>query len=75
VSEPRKSGMTFSLTEAQVKLIKDWMGPISVAHFHEECLPPGFEVVISFAGPIGCWASARNCGQDIELGDTGKRVL
>lgn len=63
-----KSGMTIVLTDDQVKCVNEWIGPINVAHFKEECLPPGFEIVISFAGPDGHWLSARSCGKELELG-------
>lgn len=69
MSDPLKVGMTFFLTAEQVKLVNEWIGPINVAHFDEGCLPPGFEIVISFAGPYGCRASARSCGEELELGE------
>lgn len=62
-------GLTISLSATQISKINDWMGKINVAHLNEECLPPGFEIVISFAGPFGHWADAVCEDKKLELGE------
>ena len=69
MDDKQEAGLTIHLTGEQVRRVNEWIGPINVAHFREECLPPGFEIVISFAGPIGYWASARSDAKTIDLGN------
>ena len=58
-----------TLSPQQVKKANEWMGQINVAHFDEECIPPGYDIVISVAGPLGQWAKLRCEGKELNLGE------
>jgi hypothetical protein len=61
--------LNIRLNEIQIAKINEWIGKNKLAHFKEECEPPGFDVIITFAGPWGEFASAK-CGSSIiELGE------
>jgi hypothetical protein len=69
MQKPPASGVSISLSASQISRINSWIYEINIAHSKEECLPPGFELVISFAGPFGHWADAV-CGDiKLELGE------
>lgn len=61
--------LNIQLNSQQIDQVNHWVGEINMAHLREECEPPGFEIIISFAGPWGQFAQAR-CGSSVlDLGD------
>lgn len=70
-----ETGMRITLTPEQVQRLREFIGPVNVAHFNEECLPPGYEIVIAFAGPFGHWAIARFGKEELDLGAVGIEPL
>jgi hypothetical protein len=69
LEEDSKNALSINFSAAQILKINDWIGKINFAHLHEESQPPGFEIVISFAGPFGQWADAVCGSEKIELGE------
>jgi hypothetical protein len=57
-----------TLSSEQVRKVNAWISPINIAHFVEECLPPGFDIVISVS-PGEQTAVARCGSQQLELGE------
>ncbi len=57
-----------TLSAEQVDKVNAWIAPINVAHFAEECMPPGFDIVISVS-PGEQTAHARCGQQQLELGE------
>lgn len=60
--------MQITISPAQVQLLRELVEPINLAHFNEECEPPGYSIVISFGGPYGNEAVGRCGNQSIDLG-------
>lgn len=66
---PQEKRLVIQLNAQQIDQMNRWIGEINMAHLKEECEPPGFEIVISFAGPWGQFAEAK-CGSAVlDLGD------
>ncbi|MCF8160491.1 MAG: hypothetical protein K9J76_07295 [Polaromonas sp.] len=63
-----------TLSPEQVQQVNEWMGPVNVAHFAEDCLPPGFELIIHVS-LSDQWATLRCEGKEIELGDVEMEPL
>ena len=63
------NAFSIHLTQAQVDQVNAWIGAINSAHLGEECEPPGFELVVSFAGPYGQWVTAQCGSSRLELGE------
>ena len=68
-------GLRITLTPEQVQRLRKMVAPVNVGHFNEECLPPGYEIVIFFAGPFEHWAVARCAKEEIDLGAVGIEPL
>ncbi len=64
-----KGGVTITLTAEQVKNANEFLGRINWAHLQEDCEPPGFDIVISVAGPFGQRAKILCGKQSIDIGD------
>ena len=69
MSDPDQHGLTICLTEQQVQTVNAWIGEINCAHFEEESLPPGFDLIVSFGGPWGVSAIARSGNSELQLGE------
>lgn len=61
--------MQITISPAQVQLLRELVEPINLAHFNEECEPPGYSIVISFGGPYSNEAVCRCGNQSIDLGE------
>ncbi len=57
------NGVQICLTKEQVDRINAWIGETPFAHYKEESIPPGFDLVVSFAGPFGAYAVAREAAR------------
>lgn len=60
--------MHIALSPEQVGLLRELVEPVNIAHFDEECLPPGFTIAISFCGPYGNDAVGHCGSATVELG-------
>ena len=47
----------------------EFVGSINLAHMEADCEPPGYSIIIGFAGPLGCNAMAKCGPQSVELGE------
>ena len=61
--------ITIQLSDDQAARLLAWIRQINLAHHQEECVPPGFDLVVTFSGPFGEWAEARCGGNTLDLGD------
>lgn len=61
--------MLITISPEQVQLLRELVEPINLAHFNEECEPPGYSILISFGGPYGNNAVGRCGNQTVDLGE------
>ena len=61
--------MQITLSDAQVRLLRDFVERINLAHMLADCEPPGYAIEIGFGGPLGCDAVAKCGPQSLELGE------
>lgn len=62
--------MLIRLSATQQQQLLAWEAKINQAHFEEECLPPGCDLVISVFRPVGqYYAEARFEGKILDLGE------
>ncbi len=60
--------MIIRLSLAQQKTLLEWSGKINSAHFEEDCLPPGYELIV-LVSVLGTIAEARVDSQTLDLGE------
>ena len=61
--------MHITISPEQVQLLRELVEPINLAHFNEECMPPGYSILISFCGPYGNDAVGKCGNQTVDLGE------
>jgi hypothetical protein len=61
--------MQITLSAEQVRTLREFIGRINTEHMEAECQPPGYSIVIGFAGPLGCDAVAKCGSQSVDLGE------
>lgn len=63
-----------TLSPEQVRKVNELMGSINMAHFAQECEPPGFEIIIHVS--LGYqWATLRCGRKELDLGDVAIEPL
>ncbi len=60
--------MLIRLSAEQQNRLLAWNGKITAGHIEVECLPPGYDLVISVSS-LGTTATARCGGMTLDLGD------
>ena len=63
--------MMITISPQQIEHLRALVEPINLAHFNEECEPPGYSILISFGGPYGNVAVGRCGDQTVDLGEVG----
>ena len=61
--------MIIRLSKQQQDDLLEWSTKINCAHFDEECLHPGYDLVISVSPIVENYAEARCGSQVLVLGD------
>lgn len=61
--------MIIRLSKQQQIDLLEWSAKINWAHFDEECIPPGYDLVISVSHIEESWAEARCGSQILDLGE------
>ncbi len=59
--------MIIQLSKEQQQALLEWSGRINRAHFEEDSLPPGYELIVSVSF-LGAIAEARSDSELLELG-------
>ena len=65
----RETDVQITISPEQVQLLRELVEPINLAHFNEECMPPGYSILIAFGGPFGNDAVAQCGNQSVDLGE------
>ena len=61
--------MQITFSASQTQLLREFVERVNLAHIAVECEPPGYSIVVDFAGPFSCNAEARCGPQSIDLGE------
>ena len=74
MSETRKS-LRLDLSQERTQRLLEWAGALTQAEVDADCLPSGYELVISIGGPFGCDAEARKSGVHLALGEISCELI
>jgi len=57
------------LSKQQQSDLLEWSAKTNWAHFSEDCIPPGYDLVISVSHVAEGWAEAKCGSQILDLGE------
>lgn len=61
--------MLITISPEQIERMRELIEPINLAHFNDDCEPPGYSILMSFCGPYGNFAVGRCGNQTVDLGE------